>query len=99
MECMESNSLYMTCVQSEVCLHPLDLPAPDIMLVAVQMVQAVCTASAPPAPPLYRSRTPCTDPTPSAPPQALHHGPALSAPHTSVSNRPSRWTAAISFQS
>ena len=68
-------------MNSEVCLHPLHLPAPDIMLVAVavQMVQAACTAPAPLAPPLHRS---CTAPAPSTPPQALY--PALSAPHTSI---------------
>ena len=36
----------------EVCLHLLHLPAPDIMLVAVQMVQTACTTPAPSAPPL-----------------------------------------------
>ena len=32
---------------AEVCLHPLHLPAPDIMLAGVQMVQAARSACTP----------------------------------------------------
>ena len=42
-----------------VCLHRLHLPAPDIMLAEVQMVQPPCTALHPlhlPAPPLHLSK-------------------------------------------
>ena len=68
----------------EVCLHPLHLPAPDIMLAEVQTVEVACippAGGALPAPslhPLHRLFTSCTTP---APQQASC--PALSAPHTS----------------
>ena len=61
----------------EVCLHRLHLPAPDIMLAEVQMVQPLLHLPAPPlhlpAPPLHRPAPSCT---------ALHlpaHLPALPA--------------------
>ena len=56
---------------TEVCLHLLHLPAPDIMLAEVQMVQVACTVPAPPAPPLHLSCTTCTAPAP--PLHPLHH--------------------------
>ena len=62
--------------QTEVCLHLLHLPAPDIMLAEVQMMQVACTAPTPPAPPLHLSCTTCTAP---APPLYLLHHPCTSA--------------------
>ena len=54
-------------IDTEVCLHRLHLPAPDIMLAEVQMVQPPlhppappCTALHRPAPPLHLPAPPCT---------------------------------------
>ena len=49
---------------AEVCLHRLHLPAPDIMLAEVQMVQPPCTSLHRPCTSLHRSYTPCTAPAP-----------------------------------
>ena len=53
--------------RSEVCLHLLHLPAPDVMLAEVQTVQVACTPPAPPAPSLHHLHRSCTASAPPAP--------------------------------
>ena len=71
--------------RTEVCLHPLHLPAPDIMLAEVQTVHETVQIAldslhpppAPPAPPLHPPSTPCTAPAPPLHPLHLSKHPVL----------------------